>query len=262
MILESRENELKKVLRYGLWESPIFYKANLWIHTQRVSWIAENIALFLQKSLHIQIDSHLVKNLALVHDDEEIITGDIVGPQKESFSPEEKEKHEELCKNAIPLLEENYGENDFWGFSYESLLRISQSEKQSIEFIVMKYADKVDAHMEVLHEAFAGNTAFYNEVLEKFQITPYDFTYNNIEKHLQKILDFLGLEKESISQNVFLNIVPRYTSEYVLKKWEGQHTQNSIKKESGIHSYDFWKSLHFSHGDTDAQEYLYIQREF
>ena len=71
--LLSREQELRNEYRYGFYNCSIYYKANLWIHTARISWITREIASFLDTIVPGKIDVEKAVALSIVHDDTEII---------------------------------------------------------------------------------------------------------------------------------------------------------------------------------------------
>ena len=119
--LLSREQELRNEYRYGFFSCPIYYKANLWIHTARISWITREIATYLAELCPGKFDIELAVALSIVHDDTEIIVGDIVGPVKMNFTPEEKAKYEQDCRDSIDILYQAYG-RDFKTYDYRELL--------------------------------------------------------------------------------------------------------------------------------------------
>ena len=106
--LLSREQELRNEYRYGFFSCPIYYKANLWIHTARISWITREIATYLDTLCPGKFDIEKVVALSIVHDDTEIIVGDIVSPVKMAFTPEEKAAYEQDCRDAIDILYDAY----------------------------------------------------------------------------------------------------------------------------------------------------------
>ena len=69
-----RERTLKSIYRYRMFET-ILYRSNLWMHSLRMLWLVEEMSSLAQK--HLSVDIEKARAMALVHDDAEIITGDI-----------------------------------------------------------------------------------------------------------------------------------------------------------------------------------------
>src|SRR5262245_38388561 len=75
-----RERGLKALYRYSRFEVMV-YRSNLWMHTHRMCWMIEELAPILKKHLP-KLDIDKCRVLALVHDDAELITGDIQAGEK------------------------------------------------------------------------------------------------------------------------------------------------------------------------------------
>lgn len=264
MILESRENELKKIFRYQ-WSpcNPMYYRPNLWIHTKRVEWISKEIALWLWLS---DSQIHRIQKLARYHDDAEIIAGDVLSMNKENFSPEEKKAYEKSCDDAINILIKNYSWELWPEYEiYLNELEQSQTDNQynweTLEKAIVMYADKLDAHMEVSHEIYAWNKMFTIPLSDFWlDVNPYDYTRNKINALKTDIISRFPkpIQVKSIDLLQLDTILDVYST---AEKWM-KHTVDSLKKETWNILYDAWIQLHFSYGNTEAQEYLYIQREF
>ena len=73
--LQSRDEELKKVIRYGTkgeW-APMFYRPNLLIHTTRVAWITREISNYLETINPEIFSKEKAIEFAKFHDDSEIL---------------------------------------------------------------------------------------------------------------------------------------------------------------------------------------------
>ena len=178
MKLLPRKEELKKVFRYK-WSpcNPMYYRPNLLIHSRRVSWMAWEIATFLMEMTWKVIDVELIKEMAKFHDDAEIITWDYLAMDKESFTIEKQSEYENDSIRAIEILYDNYS-NISNKCDYKELL-LSIETKKWIEFQIVDFADKLDAHMEISHELFAGNEMF-SIILSDWwlNVAPFDYTKN------------------------------------------------------------------------------------
>ena len=64
-----------RITRFSLYKV-MFYRSNLFNHAWHVAWLVDEIAPFAMKKFP-QFDSEKAQMLALVHDDAEIIIGDI-----------------------------------------------------------------------------------------------------------------------------------------------------------------------------------------
>ncbi len=257
--LLSREQELRNEYRYGFFSCPIYYKTNLWIHTARISWIVREIATFLDTLRPGLFDIEKTVALSIVHDDTEIIVWDIVSPVKAAFSPEEKAAYEQDCRDSIDILYEAYGK-DFTDYDYRELL-LMEDAWDSLEYAIMKYADKLEGHLETYHELLAGNEAFDKECLENFWANAYDLSYKWPITYLKKLLDALDLTLEDISWHPILDIYHKFSSEEVLSKSNGFHTKESIDVLTGFPVYDARVWLHFQYGNAEQLGYLYERVE-
>lgn len=70
-----RQSELERVLRYGTNEewTPMYYRPNLRIHTTRVFWITRELTKYLDTINSSIYSSSLTNELAIFHDDTEIL---------------------------------------------------------------------------------------------------------------------------------------------------------------------------------------------
>ncbi|MDD2870525.1 MAG: HD domain-containing protein [Candidatus Gracilibacteria bacterium] len=259
MNLLSRDEELSKVFRYkGSPCTPMYYRPNLKIHSKRVEWIAFEVADFLMKNSEINIDIDLVREMARFHDDAEIITGDFLAMDKEKFSESKLKEYEKDCENAIDILYENYKniseKNDY----KEILLKVEN--KDGIEFQIVDFADKLDSHLEITHELFAGNEMFAI-ILSKWglEVGPFDYTKNKVRKIVENILDYFGNNIDV--SDTFLDMNSDFNDMNCLDN-SRTHNLNSLSENTGYNLYDKWIKLHFNYGGEDDINYLTNQLEF
>lgn len=258
-IFEERQSELEKVFRYGQsgeW-SPMYYRPNLRIHTTRVYWITREITKYLDSINKNIYSSEIAKELALYHDDSELIMWDILSMKKEKFTNSQQDNFEKESISAIKKLSEKY--STLSQHNYEKLLLMDQ-EKQSIEYFIVAYADKLDANMEVCHEIFAGNHTFTCD-LKSFWIdsTPYNYTREKIQKLLKKLSDIF---KENLESKI-----PLFTTRELLDVKNvcfhgAPFNEKNIRYKTWYTLYDSWKELHFLYWTYREKQYLYKQREF
>jgi 5'-deoxynucleotidase YfbR-like HD superfamily hydrolase len=77
---KNREEDLRKITRYQNY-SVMFYRTNLFTHSKRVAWLVQEMIPFAQATWQ-DFNGQKAKFLALVHDDQEIIMGDIPAGNK------------------------------------------------------------------------------------------------------------------------------------------------------------------------------------
>ena len=155
---EGREDSLKTIDRFKADLTPImFYRTNDLIHSRRVLWHLEEA---LWRITHVFKDFNVkyARTLALVHDDLEIVTGDVQLNEKEIMSDEDRQKLKDDEYKGIGVLLQRFGD-DANSISYRKLLE-STINKDSIEAQMVSFFDKFDAAGESWHECFAGNHYF------------------------------------------------------------------------------------------------------
>lgn len=242
---KEREEKLKNIKRYSYFDV-MMYRTDVWMHTQRVLWMLEDIIPVAQK--YISFDPEKARINALVHDDEEMVIGDIQAILKSLMSDADKKALDIKEKAAIETLIETYPKI-VHGYEYKELLK-SAKNKDTIESQLVTYCDKLDGLMESLHEVYAGNTSFIRSVVYYAQNLPlFQFKFPEIAKVLQSKdspFTFLGNRMEKLNHPSHA-----YTP--------AQHTEESIKVTLDFPFYKRWKELHAEHGHVD---WLITQTEF
>lgn len=257
--LLSREEELSKVFRYE-WSpcNPVFYRPNLLIHSRRVEWISSEITKFLIEKTKKNIDIILVREMAKFHDDTEILTWDFLAMDKESFSKSKQDDYENDSINAISILYDNY-----WNISerenYKDILLNIESKKW-LEFLIVDFADKLDAHLEITHELLAWNEAF-NIKLTKWNIDlkPFNYTKNKLIKILPNILEYF--KDDYNLEWSFLDLNSPVNTEKCLDN-KKIHNLDNLRNKSWYNLYDLWIDLHFNYWNSSDIDYLINQIEF
>lgn len=224
-----RDEELEKIIRYNMEKrSPMYYRTNLLLHSRRTTLLIDDIKDITIGTYNGDFNPNKALTLALVHDDAEIITGDVQLYYKDRMSEEELlnvEKREEAAierlGNTFPRL--------INGFSYKELL-YHALKKNCLEAQVVSYCDKIDAFCESLHEVFAGNMKFVGPVRDYI-------------RRLNKFPD-----KFPLIGKIFPNTHPllqNIAEIDVIKIAENGefHTSEKIKQNSGIPHYDRWKEI-------------------
>lgn len=242
-----RRQKLESIYRYRYFEV-LLYRSNLWMHTHRVLWLLEEVVPLAKKYLDFDLEKARV--YALVHDDAEIVTGDIQAIEKARMSLDEQKEYEKKEAEAIEALVANYPK-EIGGYSYRELLEHAMN-KDCIEAQLVSYLDKVDAYCETLHEIYAGNMSllrsvvFYSSTLPLFPIK-----YPALKEFLSS--------KESPFTYLSDQISPFEIRAENYKYLNKPHTVESMNKDVDFPFYKEWKRIVVEKGHID---WLIKQKEF
>jgi hypothetical protein len=236
---QEREQNLKEIWRFNMFET-MNYRSNNWMHAHRVLWLVEELLPLAQK--HIKIDVEKARILSLVHDDAEMITGDVQAGHKARMTAEELKKIEYAEEQALEQLAMKYPK-EVHGYNYKELL-LHSVRKDCIEAHFVSYLDKIDAQCESLHEVLSGNILFLRSVM---------FYVNVLTLFSKKFPDLAPLLASKDSTLTYLTDVvspekvenKRYAS--LNKLW----TKESILIETDFPFYNTWKKIVIDNGHTD-----------
>jgi 5'-deoxynucleotidase YfbR-like HD superfamily hydrolase len=153
--LFKRAGDLERVPRYSALE--MIHRTDLRLHTTRTVPLVDDVAQVL-RGLGITIDKDKAKVLLSLHDDPEVITGDIPSPVKLVMNDAEKAALDEKERQATIALSERY----FPGKLQEQYVEYAREvqEKQTVEAQAVDIVDKWDGLCETLHELRCGNNVF------------------------------------------------------------------------------------------------------
>jgi hypothetical protein len=242
-----RKEKLEKIYRYSFFDT-MLYRSNLWMHTQRVLWLLEEVAPIAKK--HLTFDLEKARIYALVHDDAEMITGDIQAIVKLRMTTEETKKLEEEEMNAIENLIQNYPEK-VHGYSYKELLEHA-TKKDCVEAQLVSYLDKLDAFCESLHEVYAGNISLLRSVVFYSMTLPlFSIKYPDLKEFL--------LSKESPFTYISDQISPLEIKAEKYKTFGKPHTEKTIFIDTDFPFYRKWKQIVIEKGKIN---WLINQKEF
>jgi 5'-deoxynucleotidase YfbR-like HD superfamily hydrolase len=263
MILQSRDEELKLVIRYKQNSAckPMYYTPDLFIHIQRVTWMAEGICNQLELWQEI---TQKVTRRAMFHDDCEIIAWDIATPVKQNWTIREKKIYERKCSQAIPILDENYW-NILWD-DYASILQEMEtfhiewsSDEDILIHAIIEYADKLDAYMETFHELYSWSAWFLSNMNSEFNFdkTCWEYITDRVIKRRKQIKKALW---KKIPQIWYFNTyqITQLDINEIVSIWE-KHTHDSVLQNSEVEIYELWKQLHFNTKNNEYISYLYTQ---
>ncbi len=255
---EGREHDLRQVTRYHIY-SPMYYRTNLFTHSKHVLWLLQSILPLAEKVFGSSFDSTKVQLMAAVHDDMEIVMGDVQAGHKIKMAPAQLAEVANQEQNAIAAMSARFPYK-LMNYSYEDLLKESQ-ELQTTEAKFLKYVDRFAGFGEALHEVYAGNRAFTthstHEELGLIDL-PVTFYHNFFANFPQKFPEFVELlnndhpmfawSEPFDMENTVAHGVP--------------HAKDSLENKKGYTPYDFWRQLILNSNDAEEIENLYIQKEF
>lgn len=229
-----RETKLRAITRYSLYPV-MFYRTNLWTHSKRVAWITETIAPSAQK-VWPNFDLEKAIIMALCHDDQEIIMGDIQAGNKAKMSAEQLAEVAKIEAEAIDRIAAQFPEK-IGNYTYKDLLT-EIAEIKTPESIVVKYADKMDGFGEGLHEIFSSNPHFNTNVINEYGVIPTPREY-------------------------YLHYFENFTKNFPTSSVWLQPTEGIFMNTTQLDSiYNSWKELTLSQNDAEEIANLSTQKEF
>lgn len=227
-----REERLKNIYRFSIAEF-FRYRSNLWYHELRVSFLTVELCKIATK-LGFKLDFEYARLLSIVHDDAEMVTGDVQLGHKQHMSREQLadlDKQEEL---AIEKLSEEFPER-VGHYVYKELL-LDALHKRTLEAKVMKYADRLDAYGESLHEVLSGNLTALRPVLTYTLLLA---TYSETFPELMTLFEY----KESPLTNYSSKRWPDRISLTHYEKMGAPYSKVSLSEKTDLLFYDEWKQL-------------------
>ncbi len=252
---EDRTNLLQNIWRYNNYPV-VFYRSDVWVHSKRIYCMLQELEKNL-KNVYKNFNIEKALIMSLVHDDPEIITGDIVAGKKAKLNTEELQILDDDELIAVEELKRRYP-NEIFGFNYSDLI-LEIIHKNTIEAQVVKYLDRFDALCEAVHEVRSGNVDFiihqkseYGEL--ELPIEYYEKRFNNWEKNYPLLKDMIS--KGKIPFMIYQKID--------LKKLSAQKIEynfTNILDSSGIEYYDWWIKILSKRLDSKDFERLYIKKE-
>lgn len=145
-------NRMKYIKRWSLMRS--VREENIMEHSQQVAVISHALGLINNKIFGGDIDVNKVVLLAQYHEVGEVITGDLPTPIK-YFNPEIKSAYKDLEKNASERLINMLPES-LQGEYREFII----PNEDSLEYKLVKCADRLAAYLKCVEEVRAGNAEF------------------------------------------------------------------------------------------------------
>lgn len=227
---EGREEILAKIKRYIHHITPImYYRTNDLTHSRRVLWHLEQaLPDILTIYHHFEVD--FARTLAVVHDDVEILTGDVQLYDKEHMRKEELEVLAKEESHAIPRMVKKYNAIAN-GYDYGELLSAGK-EKSKLEAQFVSFFDKFDGGGEAWHEVWAGNHRFLRPAGGIPEEGGYVRRLNEFPRKYPTMAIFF---------EQFLEYLPKpFDFKSVVEKSQ-PHTEASLLRDSGYPLYERWR---------------------
>jgi 5'-deoxynucleotidase len=146
-------SRMKFINRWGLMRNT--YTENIQGHSHEVAVLAHALAVIKNTYFGGNVDEARVTVLALLHDSDEIITGDLPTPIK-YYNPDIKKAYKDIEDIAKDKLIEMLP--DELKPKYEQLIRPQTGEEELWE--IVKYADRLSAYIKCIEEEKVGNKEF------------------------------------------------------------------------------------------------------
>jgi len=247
---KDREKKLLNIKRFSMFEV-FFYRSSLWHHELRVFFITNELSKIAAGVLR-RYNPDKARVLALVHDDAEIITGDVQLGHKQRMTTRQLQKVDEDEVKAIEELSERFPEN-IDGYSYKELL-YHALRKDCIEAKLVSYADKLDAYGESLHEVLGGNISALRAVIN------YSIVIEGLKNKYSELGPLFKMD-ESPLINLDLH-TDRWKVHWRNYQYlNSPHTQESIRRETEFSFYNKWKSIVLKNFGDEGVQILIQQRE-
>jgi len=227
-----RQEKLQAIKRYSMTEV-FFYRSSLWYHSLRTAFMVDAL-LELATNLLADFDGKKAYILALVHDDAEIITGDVQLGHKQLMTDAQLAEIEHNELKAIEALSQEFPPT-VMGYNYQKLL-LHVLRKDCVEAQLVSYLDKVDAYCEAMHEVFGGNISGLRSVIG------YIDTIRSIKQKYILIAPLFE-HKDLPLLNIGLRTDMRRVHWRNYVHLNKPHTPESILLETEFSFYNSWRDL-------------------
>ena len=127
-----RREALERIKRFCDPVTPVmFYRTTVFSHAKRVQWLVEDI-IARAKEIHPAFDGEFARALALVHDDIEIVIGDVQLSRKELMSSQAYAALVDAEKHAGEVLAKRWP-HQVNGYAYNELLRAENTQERILK---------------------------------------------------------------------------------------------------------------------------------
>lgn len=252
-----KRNDLKKITRYHIY-SPMYYRPDDYFHSIKVFHLVKEVIPRVLEVFGNSFDHKKAMIMALVHDDAELITGDITAGQKSKMTKAELDKIDQDEELAIKKLSNTFPKK-IHNYNYENLL-LEILHKNTIESQVVKYLDHIDAYCEGLHELYAGNKAFIINYIDP-ELGEVVLPHISYTKNFNSYKNKYPLIKKLMSKKLpFLDSYNTPDAERIVKAGT-PHTLENLSNKFDNPVYEWWKNTLLNNLTQKEIENLYIPKE-
>ncbi len=252
-----REDMLRAITRYHI-RPVMFYRPNLYTHSSHLGWILHDLSNNISEAYGDAVDIEKTILMGLVHDDLEIIMGDVQAAHKAKMSADQTADLIQTESDAIKEISKKFPEN-IGKYNYESLLR-EGNHGDTIEAQLMKFADQLDGLCESLHEVYGGNESFATKVI----IDEYGSHPSPVNAYTEIILNFkknhVDIQSLFTTEHPFLT-PPLEIDFSKIAQTNQPHTKESLLDQVGYPIYDHWKSIVLTYAEDVEYKNLYLKKE-
>lgn len=246
-----RIQALQAIKRFSLYHRMV-YRTDIEVHERRVALLLEALLPLMAQVFGRSLDATKALALALVHDDAEIITGDIQAGNKALMRESQLQEVTENERRAIEILDQRYPRT-VAGFSYRSLLE-EILECQTLESQYVKFFDKYDGFGSTLHEVYAGNTVPCEQVVNEYGCVPTPCEY-----YVGVLGEFpsaypLIAPLQNTSHPLFAP--PTLLDFRTIALQRQPPTPVTIREKTGYFHYDWWKETLLNRGGAEQLQLL------
>ena len=181
---------MKHIKRWGLRRNTI--QENDQEHSHLVSMIAHAICVIHNTRYGGQVDPGMVTMLAVYHEAPEVITGDLATPIK-YFNPGIKDAFKEIEHLASEKLFD-YLPDDL----KESFKPLLFPDENTIEWKIVKAADRISAYVKCIEELSFGNNEFAS-AQESIRISIYDMNLPAAEDFMKEFTPSFRLALDALN---------------------------------------------------------------
>ena len=253
---KDRDDMLRGVTRYSLY-SPMFYRTNLYTHSLHLGWIINELMPNLNQAFGVKVNMDKLLVMALVHDDLEIIMGDVQAAHKEAMDKKQADELDKTEKQAINEIAQRFPEK-IGQYNYKDLLTEAQA-LETLESQILRYVDLLDGMCEALHEIYGGNKTFATNAVDEYGRHPTPF-----ELYIPRMSKFTETYPETKplfdTDSPLLNI-PQVINFKNIAQSHSPHTKESLLKDVSYPLYDHWKKMIREYADEDEYKNLYNKKE-
>ena len=185
-------SRMKYIKRWALMRSTV--DENIKEHSWDVSVIAHALALIENKIYGGNVDEYKVLSYAMYHEAGEVITGDLPTPIKyfntqinSAYKDLERQAEEKLLAKLPVELKDAY-------------TKFVIADNDSIEYKIMKFADRLSSYIKCVDELKCGNKEFkkaketIGKTLKNTGVKCVDYFVKNILPSFEKTLDELDFD--------------------------------------------------------------------